>query len=151
MRLDGVAGVAPHVIERLEHFRKFTMAHPRLVAARDELVDAIDGAAPGSLVLVLGPTGVGKTTLRTIVENLLIEQMAPELAANPGRLPFVSIEVTPPDNGRFRWRDYFSRLLATMNEPLIDSKIRNRSCARATDAVRCRTGSALSPSSCCVR
>lgn len=134
MRLDGVAGVAPHVIERLEHFRKFTMAHPRLVAARDELVDAIDGAAPGSLVLVLGPTGVGKTTLRTIVEDLLIEQMAPELAANPGRLPFVSIEVTPPDNGRFRWRDYFSRLLATMNEPLIDSKIRNRFCAHATDA-----------------
>ena len=41
--------------ERLDQFRNFTMAHPRLVEARDELVDAIEGATPGSLVMVLGP------------------------------------------------------------------------------------------------
>jgi energy-coupling factor transporter ATP-binding protein EcfA2 len=122
MPLDGIASAAPHLIERLERFRKFTMAHPRLVTARDELMDAIDGATPGSLVLLLGPTGVGKTTLRTNVENLLLQQMMPLITADPSRLPFVSLEVPPPHTGRFRWRDYFSRLLAAMNEPLIHSK-----------------------------
>jgi AAA domain len=122
MRLESIAATAPHLIERLEHFRDFTMAHPRLVKARDELVDAIDGAAPGSLVFVLGPTGVGKTTVRMKVEDLLTRQMAPAMSADPGRLPFASVEVVPPDTGRFRWRDYFSRLLAAMNEPLIEFK-----------------------------
>lgn len=30
--------------ERLDQFRNFTMAHPRLVTARDEVMDAIEGA-----------------------------------------------------------------------------------------------------------
>ena len=98
------------------------MAHPMLVRARDELVYAIDGAASSSLVFVLGPTGVGKTTVRMKVEDLLTRQMAPAMNADPGRLPFASVEVVPPDTGRFRWRDYFSRLLAAMSEPLIEFK-----------------------------
>lgn len=143
MRLDNLEATAPHLIERLERFCKFTMAHPRLVEARDELMDAIDGAAPGSLVFVLGPTGVGKTTLRMKVENLMIQQVAPAMATDPGQLPFVSIEVVPPETGRFRWRDYFSRVLAAMNEPLIDFKHRRTtSGVQAPDAPSSMAGAA---------
>jgi hypothetical protein len=45
---------------RVEHFRAYTMAHPCLVEARDALVNAIREVPPNSLILVLGPTGVGK-------------------------------------------------------------------------------------------
>src|SRR5215469_7088469 len=143
MRLDSIAATAPHLIERLERFRNFTMAHPRLVEARDELVDAIDGAAPGSLVFVLGPTGVGKTTVRMKVEDLLTQQMAPAINADPGWLPFASVEVVPPETGRFRWRDYFSRLLAAMNEPLIEFKTtRGAGCTQVPNRPPSMVGSA---------
>lgn len=123
MRKESLPGIDPQLIGRLESFGAFTMAHPRLLAARDQLMDAIDGAAPGSLVMLLGPTGVGKTTLRMKAEQLLAQQMEQVLAADRGRLPFVSVEVMAPENGRFHWKDYFSRFLMAMAEPAINGKV----------------------------
>ncbi len=79
MRVESLAGIDPKLIARFENFCAFTMAHPRLLAVRDRLMDAIDGAAPGSLIMLLGP--------------------------------------------RFLWKDYFSRFLMAMAEPLINRKV----------------------------
>ncbi len=113
----------PQLAEQVEAFRRFTVAHPRMVQAKDDLANAIEASAPGSLILVVGPTGVGKTTLRRKVEDLLSERLASILKADPGRVPFVSLEAVAPDNGSFQWRDHFQRLLLKMHEPLIEHKI----------------------------
>jgi hypothetical protein len=99
------------------------MAHPRLIEARDELLNAIEASSPGSLILVLGPTGVGKTTMRRKVEESLSAKLIPSMEEDPGRLPVLSIEAVAPDNGNFHWRDHFHRMLAQMREPLIDYKL----------------------------
>src|ERR1035441_9653041 len=79
---------------RLGYFRAYTMAHPRLLVARETLLSAIHEVAPNSLILLMGPTGVGKTTLRAKVEQMLTTEMLPELGADPVRLPVVSVEHT---------------------------------------------------------
>jgi len=107
---------------RLKHFQDFTVAHPRLVDAKERLLAAIRECAPNSVILILGPTGVGKTTLRMRVEQLLTVEALQDLETDPARLPVVSVEAVAPPSGNFSWRDHFRRMLCEMNEPLIDRK-----------------------------
>jgi energy-coupling factor transporter ATP-binding protein EcfA2 len=108
---------------RLERFRTFTVAHPRLVEAKEALVNAIRGAEPSSLIFVFGPTGVGKTTLRLKAEQLLTAEMLSELHEDRTRIPVVSVEAIAPESGSFNWRDHYKRLLHQLDEPLIDHKL----------------------------
>jgi hypothetical protein len=106
-----------HWSVRIHHFQTYTMAHPRLVTVRDALLNAIHEVPSNSLILVLGPTGVGKTTLRAKVEQLLTAELLPVLEVDRGRLPVVSVECVAPESGSFSWRDHFRRLLLQMEEP----------------------------------
>lgn len=108
----------------IQSFRNFAVAHPLLVEAKDRLWEAILESSPNSLVIVSGPTGVGKTMLLTRISQLLAAEMLSELEADPGRLPVVMVEATPPESRSFSWRGHFKRLLREMNEPLVDSKRR---------------------------
>ena len=107
---------------RLAHFQRYTVAHPRLIEAKEKLVAAIQNSEPNSLVFVFGPTGVGKTTLRLKAEQILTAELRAELEQDRGRLAVVSVEAVAPESGSFSWRDHFKRILLQMNEPLIECK-----------------------------
>ena len=110
---------------RLAYFRALTIGHPSLLQVYDDLRRAIRDSAPGSIILVQGPAGVGKTTLLRKVEKDFREQLLLELAEDIERLPVVRIEAVAPESGNFNWKDYFRRLLIALEEPesLIDRKV----------------------------
>jgi hypothetical protein len=109
--------------QRLQYFKAKIIAHPRLKAAYDQLIQAIYHPTGASLVFVFGPTGVGKTTLRHRVEQRLIEDAWPDLERNPGRIPVVGIEAIAQSAEKFDWKDYYKRALLALDEPLIEHKI----------------------------
>src|SRR6516225_11116732 len=106
----------------LREFQGFTLAHPQLVEAKDKLLAAIQESPPNSLVMVFGPTGVGKTTLLTKVEQILTQSLLSSLQTDRGRIPVVSVEAAAPESGNFNWRDQFKRTLLKMEEPLVECK-----------------------------
>lgn len=108
---------------RLEYFRGFTAKHPLLHAAYEDLRCAIRDAAPGSILFLYGPTGVGKTTLLEGIKRALNKAVLTELETDRERIPVVSVQLVAPTSGNFDWKDYFKSLLIEMEEPLIDSKL----------------------------
>src|ERR1700724_2978357 len=109
---------------RIQCFKDFAIAHPLLVEAKDRLLEAIMESAPNSIVIVSGPTGVGKTTLLAKIRQLLGAKAATEATAESARLAVVAMEATPPESRTFSWRSHFKRLLLEMNDPLVDCKRR---------------------------
>lgn len=108
---------------RLAYFRDKVVAHPLLKETHGQLWQAIQQPAGASLIFVIGPTGVGKTTLRCRLEQQLWETGRPAMERDPGHIPVVGLEVAVADADSFRWRDYYKRALMVLDEPMIDHKI----------------------------
>ena len=68
---------------RLAHFKGKTIAHPRLVATHRAVCQAIREPAGASVIVVVGPSGVGKTTLRRRVEEQLTQDWGPRWMPTP--------------------------------------------------------------------
>jgi hypothetical protein len=65
---------------------------------------------------------VGKTTLRKRLEQKLLEKALPDLSQDRGRIPVVGVEAVAPESRSFNWKDYYTRSLFALEEPLIDYK-----------------------------
>ena len=108
--------------ERLAYFRNYTVAHPRLKEVYEILMRTIAEPAGASFIFVYGPSGIGKTTLWLRVKQKLTELALPKLESDRARVPVVGIEALAPESRYFNWKEYYTRALITLEEPLIDHK-----------------------------
>lgn len=109
--------------ELLKAFKDVRVKHPRigqLFRETDLLLAPYSGA---DIVLLIGPTGVGKTTATTaMLENTYREQ-AVVMAEDMNFIPAVQIEAPSAGERAFSWRLLYSALLEALNEPLIGRKL----------------------------
>ncbi|MBD1897730.1 ATP-binding protein [Coleofasciculus sp. FACHB-129] len=111
--------------KRLDYFKApdKTVMHGNLKLAYHQVLRAIQEPAGASIILVMGPSGVGKTTLLRLVEKKIIEESLPQMELNPGWIPIVCVEAVAPGKDTFRWKDFYKRTLIAIDEPLIKEKI----------------------------
>ena len=60
---DPLSGLTAEQRARLQRFMAYRVAHPALVRVYAELSEVLADPGPTLLVLLMGPTGIGKTTL----------------------------------------------------------------------------------------
>ena len=106
-----------------EGFFSLTLKHDRLAEIYDRLIDLDRPSYREKVIILTGPTGVGKSTacLRLVTEmNRRYEQ---EMLEDPSFIPVIYLRIPAPINGDFNWKDAFVRLLEQFNEVLIRRKV----------------------------
>jgi hypothetical protein len=101
--------------ERLAYFQHITVPHQKLRVALATLLMNVEAPIDLSVFFVVGPAGVGKTTLRRRAEKLLLESALSTMPHAPGQFPVAAIEAVPAEKGTFSYKDYYLRVLETLN------------------------------------
>lgn len=108
---------------RLTTFKETTLRHEKIKEAF-ESVKNIDGYfGQEKIVILTGPTGVGKSTVcQRLVQELDLRYQQ-EMEKDPSFIPVIYVRIPAPIDGDFNWKDGMIRILEQFNEPLIRRKV----------------------------
>jgi len=106
-------------------FDDWTTQHPFYDAVLQWLMDRLESFSDPAVFVILGPTGVGKSTMIRQLENILIRKMKKAMADDPSLIPFVTSESAFTPGIGYDWRTLFEGMLVSGNEFLIDLKVEN--------------------------
>lgn len=101
--------------------------HPKYEAPRRQLRRALDSHRPGHMVFLIGPSGVGKTTVRRSVMQEMFGR--PEFWGR-GRTPVIEAFAMLPNSAYFSSRDLARTLLDELHAPTLDWLFNNSRISR---------------------
>ncbi len=108
---------------RKHYFISKTIAHLRLIHAKKETLSLVSQSAGPDIIIVTGPTGVGKTTLANKIEESVLEKNANLMEMDKSCLSVLRLDAVPPGHDvKFDWKDFYIRALKTFKEPCVFSK-----------------------------
>ncbi|OWW23092.1 ATPase [Noviherbaspirillum denitrificans] len=78
----------------------------------------LEAGGSANLILLCGPTGVGKTTLGDFLVEAELKNQAPHMAANPGCIPAIRVEAPASGEKEYSWRLFYQRILHALEGDL---------------------------------
>jgi ABC-type cobalamin/Fe3+-siderophores transport system ATPase subunit len=109
--------------------------HPYYVQPLNQICAAMDDYRPGHMIFLVGPSGVGKTTMRHAALRRVLGR--PD-CWGAGRVPIIESYVTMPQKAYFSSRDLASALVAQLKVPrmewLLNSSDLDEETSRGIDA-----------------
>jgi hypothetical protein len=84
--------------------------HRNLERVIDEVKRRMLPGAGLSLTIVVGPSGVGKSTFAALQAEALLKLYEVEIRENPGVIPVVLSEIDAADGKQFNWRLFYQHL-----------------------------------------
>ncbi|HEY8023083.1 MAG TPA: AAA family ATPase [Burkholderiaceae bacterium] len=109
--------------EKLASFKAYRTDHASLKAAYDEACHSIYAKSSQRLVVIAGPTGVGKSTLAARLKENVEKHYAKLWESHKHAISVIQVNAPAPNGIAFDWKDWYIRALEQLREPMIDKKI----------------------------
>jgi Cdc6-like AAA superfamily ATPase len=115
---------------RLDYFKAYTVAHPFLEQSDEKIRSALREPGGALLIFIIGPTGVGKTTLLTFIEQRLLKLAQAQLSHDPDYVPVIKLDAGTPPLGGGQFELLFQSLDSALDSPysITDEFRRSLSC-----------------------
>lgn len=108
--------------EKLAYFRQVRVKHPRVAAILDDLETMVLPESGTDIALLIGPTGVGKSTLGISLTERIINLHQDEMTEDLSFIPVAMISAPASGENNFSWRIFYIKLGTALIEPLLDKK-----------------------------
>src|SRR5213596_1381075 len=110
------------IADELQVSRKKRVQHTKFNLVFTEILRVHRTLPPGYLIVVIGCTGVGKTTLREVLEDQLRNHCR-AIATPKDEVPVVSIDLKLEAEKGFIWRRFYIAQLRHLPEPMMTKKV----------------------------
>lgn len=107
---------------KLQYFHQVRVNHPEIKQVLSQLDVMTQPNVGTDIALLIGPTGVGKSTMVQALTEMVVKRHQEELQEDPGFIPIVSVEAPASGEQGFSWRIFYRRLGEALNEPLLARK-----------------------------
>lgn len=101
--------------EKGKYLRSLRFMHRNLQSVMDEVQRHMTPFAGLSTTIVVGPTGVGKSTFSALQAELLLKLNEVEIREDPGAIPVVLNEVDAADGKEINWSLFYQHLLQDLH------------------------------------
>lgn len=109
--------------DRLEYFKTRQIDHAMQRNTFNRAVASLRCAAGPKVLVITGPTGVGKTTLGRRLYREIQNIHKDDANLNNSIVPVIGVNAAPPVGASFNWRDFYSRVLQANKDILLDHKV----------------------------
>lgn len=114
------------ISERLQYFKDRQIDHAIQRNTFNRAITSLCCAAGAQVMVITGPTGVGKTTLaRRLYRELQLRHLS-DATADRSMVPVIGVNAAPPTGTSFNWKDFFARVLDRNGDILLNKKITMR-------------------------
>lgn len=89
------------------------ISHPRIGEVISE-IEALSGLGSENILMVVGPTGVGKSTLGISIQNRILKSHYEAMQENAGLIPVLRIEARATSESEFNWKLFYMDVLEAL-------------------------------------